>query len=96
MPRGECLVRLRGENWKLRVPLLQPVPRDEQLAIAEQYDLGEVLAGLRERASAADREDRESASQDDAVEGRTAYRAGSRGVVAGRLIAVRGRTGGSG
>ena len=51
MPRGECLVRLRGENWKLRVPLLQPVPRDEQLAIAEQYDLGEVLAGLRGGAS---------------------------------------------
>ena len=40
MPRGECLVRLRGENWKLRVPLLRPVPRDEQVAVAEQYDLG--------------------------------------------------------
>ena len=48
MPRGECLVRLRGENWKLRVPLLRPVPREEQRAIAEQYDLGEVLAVLRE------------------------------------------------
>ena len=48
MPRGECLVRLRGENWKLRVPLLKPVPRDEQVAIAEQYDLGEVLAALRD------------------------------------------------
>ena len=48
MPRGECLVRLRGENWKLRVPLLRPVPRDEQMAIAEQYELGEVLAALRD------------------------------------------------
>ena len=27
MPRGEALVRLKGENWKLRVPLLAPVPR---------------------------------------------------------------------
>ena len=25
MPRGETLVRLRGENWKARVPLLLPV-----------------------------------------------------------------------
>ena len=48
MPRGECLVRLRGENWKLRVPLLKPVPREEQAAIAEQYELGEVLAALRD------------------------------------------------
>ena len=29
MPRGEALVRLKGENWKLRVPLLAPVSRDE-------------------------------------------------------------------
>ena len=48
MPRGECLVRLRGENWKLRVPLLTPVDKAEQRAVAEQYDLGEVLAELQE------------------------------------------------
>ena len=71
MPRGECLVRLRGENWKLRVPLLRPVPREEQLAVAEQYELGEVLAGLREETPQAAPE-RESESGVDAVEGHTA------------------------
>ena len=47
MPRGEALVRLKGENWKLRVPLLAPVPKDELQAVAERYGLGEVLARLR-------------------------------------------------
>jgi hypothetical protein len=28
LPRGEALVRLRGEVWKLRVPLLEPPPSD--------------------------------------------------------------------
>lgn len=28
LPRGEALVRLRGEVWKLRVPLLDPPPPD--------------------------------------------------------------------
>ena len=71
MPRGECLVRVRGENWKLRVPLLKPVSREEQAAIAEAYDLGEVLAALREGR----REpvpDRESGSKGDADERRGA------------------------
>ncbi|MDE0207428.1 MAG: TraM recognition domain-containing protein, partial [Candidatus Tectomicrobia bacterium] len=71
MPRGECLVRLRGENWKLRVPLLRPVPRDEQLAVAEQYDLGEVLAALRDVRPQPKR-NRVSESEDDAVEGQRA------------------------
>ena len=71
MPRGECLVRLRGENWKLRVPLLKPVPREEQLAVAEQYDLGEVLAALRD-ARPQPAPERESGSEGDAVEGRGA------------------------
>ena len=71
MPRGECLVRLRGENWKLRVPLLRPVPREEQLAVAGQYDLGEVLATLRDgRRQPAP--DRESGSERDAAAGRGA------------------------
>ena len=46
MPRGEALVRLKGENWKLRVPLLAPVPKDELREVAEQYGLGAVLARL--------------------------------------------------
>ena len=71
MPRGECLVRLRGENWKLRVPLLSPVPREEQLAVAEQFELGEVLAGLRE-GSVQPAAVQESDSEGDAVEGHTA------------------------
>jgi hypothetical protein len=28
LPRGEALVRMKGEVWKLRVPLLKPVPPD--------------------------------------------------------------------
>ena len=71
MPRGECLVRLRGENWKLRVPLLKPVPRNEQLAIAEKYELGEVLSGLRDE-SARGASDRESEAEGGTVEGRAA------------------------
>ena len=67
MPRGECLVRVRGENWKLRVPLLKPVSREEQAAIAEAYDLGEVLAALRD-ARPRPAPDRESASKDDGIE----------------------------
>ena len=46
MPRGEALVRLKGENWKLRVPLLAPVSREELRAVAEHYGLGGVLARL--------------------------------------------------
>ena len=55
MPRGECLVRLRGENWKLRVPLLTPVGKDERRAVAERYGLGEVLAELQGSKRPADR-----------------------------------------
>ena len=47
MPRGEALVRLKGENWKLRVPLLAPVPGEQLDTVAEAYGLGEVLARLR-------------------------------------------------
>ena len=48
MPRGECLVRLRGENWKMRVPLLSPVPLEEQREVAREFGLEEVLAALAE------------------------------------------------
>ena len=27
LPRGEALVRMKGEVWKLRMPLLTPVPQ---------------------------------------------------------------------
>ena len=46
MPRGEALVRLKGENWKLRVPLLAPVDEEELASVAGAYGLGEVLARL--------------------------------------------------
>ena len=49
MPRGETLVRLRGENWKARVPLLLPVSMDEQRAVAEEYGLGKVMVQLKEQ-----------------------------------------------
>ena len=68
MPRGECLVRLRGENWKLRVPLLTPVPREEQVAVAEQFELGEVLAAVRE-GNRQPADERKTGSAGDAVEG---------------------------
>ena len=47
MPRGEALVRLKGENWKLRVPLLAPVSSQRLETVAEAYGLGRVLARLR-------------------------------------------------
>ena len=43
LPRGEAFVRTRGENWKLRVPMLAPVGKRELHAISEQYGLHEVL-----------------------------------------------------
>ena len=46
MPRGEALVRLKGENWKLRVPLLAPVSKDELEAVAGHYGLAGVLSDV--------------------------------------------------
>ena len=43
LPRGEAFVRTRGENWKLRVPMLAPVGEQELRAITRQYGLHEVL-----------------------------------------------------
>jgi len=47
LPRGEAFVRTRGENWKLRVPLLEPVPRAELEDVAGHYGLALVLAELK-------------------------------------------------
>ena len=47
MPRGEALVRLKGENWKLRVPLLAPVGKDELAAVAGLYGLAGVLGDVQ-------------------------------------------------
>ena len=68
MPRGECLVRLRGENWKLRVPLLEPVSRAEQRDVARRCGLEEVLHELQDgRASAA--ADSEESTQETGAAG---------------------------
>ncbi len=53
MPTGEALVRRRGENLKLRVPLLLPVSKKEVVAVAEAYGLGKVLAEVQPGAVAA-------------------------------------------
>ena len=49
LPRGEAFVRTRGENWKVRVPLLRPVGRKEIQEVAKKYGLEGVLADLKER-----------------------------------------------
>ena len=46
MPRGECLVRTKGENWKVRVPLLKPVSDAEIRVVAEAYGIVGALAQL--------------------------------------------------
>ena len=52
LPRGEAFVRTRGENWKLRVPLLEPVPKEELEAVAGHFGLTAALAELKEEAEA--------------------------------------------
>ena len=52
LPRGEAFVRTRGENWKLRVPLLKPVGRPELEEAAAHYGLSMVLAELKEETEA--------------------------------------------
>ena len=48
LPRGEAFARTRGENWKVRVPLLRPVGRKEIQEVAKRYGLEGVLADLKE------------------------------------------------
>ena len=54
MPRGECLVRTKGENWKLRVPLLHPVDEDEVRETAAHYGIAGALAQLKAPEKAAE------------------------------------------
>ena len=49
LPRGEAFVRTRGENWKVRVPLLRPVGKKEVQDVAKKYGLEGVFADLKER-----------------------------------------------
>ena len=56
LPRGEAFVRSRGENWKLRVPLLRPVSKDEVREVAERYGLEKVLTEIREQTGQTDEE----------------------------------------
>ena len=50
LPRGEAFVRTRGENWKLRVPLLRPVTKNEMKKVAEHFKLERVLTEFKELA----------------------------------------------
>ena len=52
LPRGEAFVRTRGENWKLRVPLLKPVAKAELEEVAGHFGLARALAELKDRAAA--------------------------------------------
>ena len=52
LPRGEAFVRTRGENWKLRVPLLKPVAKAELEEVAGRFGLARALAELKEQAEA--------------------------------------------
>jgi hypothetical protein len=42
LPRGEAFARVRGEVWKLRVPLLTPPPP----AVLARLGLADVVAAL--------------------------------------------------
>ena len=45
-------MRTRGENWKLRVPLIKPVAKSELEEVAGRFGLARVLAELKGRAAA--------------------------------------------
>ena len=47
-------MRTRGENWKLRVPLLAPVDKDEVREVADRYGLVAAIAELKEQKEAAE------------------------------------------
>ena len=63
LPRGEAFVRTRGENWKLRVPLLAPLGEKELREVADAYGLGRVLLDF-EGTSTADSSVEEEAESD--------------------------------
>ena len=52
LPRGEAFVRTRGENWKLRVPLLRAVGKEEVRRMAAAFGLESVIAELKDTAEA--------------------------------------------
>ena len=56
LPRGEAFVRTRGENWKLRVPLLRPVGKKEVQEVAAKYGLEKVLTEFKQQAGETDGE----------------------------------------
>ena len=56
LPRGEAFVRTRGENWKLRVPLLTPVSKREVEEVAARYGLEKVLTEFEDQAGQTDGE----------------------------------------
>ena len=68
LPRGEAFVRTRGENWKLRVPLLEPVPRNELEEVAGHFGLAMVLAELKGEAEAQEKSTR---GESDMASGQT-------------------------
>ena len=94
MPTGEALVRRRGENLKLRVPLLLPVSKKEVRAVAEAYGLGKVLAAVQpgavERAAVPVAEVSEPKVQMKADLAETPVQAGATRVVEDRLAAALG------
>ena len=49
LPRGEAFVRTRGENWKLRVPLLEPVGKSGVREVAAAHGLDGAIAELKEK-----------------------------------------------
>ena len=62
LPRGEAFVRTRGENWKLRVPLLEPVGKKEVREVAAAYGLEGAIAELKEKTEKARQEPVKAAS----------------------------------
>ena len=57
-------MRTRGENWKLRVPLLKPVGKRELQEVAARYGLEDVLAQLKERKEAREEKPVEATQRD--------------------------------
>ena len=76
LPRGEAFVRTRGENWKLRVPLLEPVSRNELEEVAGRYGLAMVLAELKGTAEAQEKGTR---GESDMASGQTSQAANEDG-----------------
>ena len=72
LPRGEAFVRTRGENWKLRVPLLRAVGKDEVRRVAAAYGLEGVIAELKEKAAKAREEPAQAPKQDQQGQGTAA------------------------